>query len=190
MQVETKILAFDDFSGLFAQADAMVSPARLHGVLVGLICVGQKLDGKFWLDATLRMVEARAVLPSKQRDLIIHLYDVTCRQLCDLDSELQLLLPNNSQFLIDSAMALSQWCEGFLYGLGLDDGSAYDNIPEDIREGLRCISELAKLDFEKIEMAAESTEMEKMAYQGVVEYVRSAVMSFYRGMQHKTNCLH
>lgn len=175
MQFESKILVFSDFSHLLAQADSLANPAEIHGILCGLICTGQKIDGKFWFHMVLKLFETRAHISSRHRGMILELYDATCRQFSGVGSEFELLLPDVQQTLKHRAESLSQWCQGFLYGLKLADNTIIDETSEEAREALHCISEIARLDYANIEVR----EIDENAYAGVVEYVRSAAIVLY-----------
>jgi len=185
MQVQTKIPAFDDFSGMLAQADVMASPAELHGILAGMISIGHKLDGKFWFDIILKRLATPTCVSLPQRRALIDLYDKTCRQLNDFNAEFQLLLPDEQQSFSTRAEALSRWCAGFLYGLQLEE-SLSRPITNDLRNALRCIAEIAQLDFNKIEV----DDHDQPAYGAAVECVRAAVLTAYSEFSDKSNCLH
>ncbi len=176
MQIESKNFAFADFSHLLIQADSLANPAEIHGILSGLICTGQKLDGKFWFHTVLKLFEARAHIAPRHRGRVIELYDATCRQLSGLDGDFQLLLPDEEQPLARRAEALTQWCHGFLYGLKLADSGMFEVTTHDVRDALKCIAEIARLDFANIEVR----DIDSNAYFGVMEYVRSAVVVVYQ----------
>ncbi len=166
---------FDDFSYMLAKSSSSANPAEIHGVLAGLICLGHKPEGKSWFDAVLKILEMQICPAPDQRDEMLGLYDLTSRQLDGFTGDFQLLLPNEKYTFAERALALSQWCRGFVYGLGARNG-VIDNIStETSREALRSIIEIADLDFAKIEVS----EADKAAYLGVVEFVRAAVMTLY-----------
>jgi uncharacterized protein len=192
MQIQTKIPAFADFSNNLMEADAMTNPAEIHGILAGLICVGQRMDGKFWFDAILRLLEARAGLSLVNRNTVIDLYNATCQQLSIFVDDFYLLLPSDDQALVDRARALSRWCDGFLYGLGLSSGGnlIVDSLSGEVKQALRCMVEVAKLDFEKIEVTDYSTETDKFTYHNMVEYVRASVLLMYGEFAKKPRYLH
>ena len=48
MQIQAKSPAFDDFYHLLTQAEVVTSPAEIHGMLCGFVCVGPKLNGGFY----------------------------------------------------------------------------------------------------------------------------------------------
>lgn len=176
MQVVPKILDFENFSYVLAEADSLASPAEIHGILCGIICSGQKMDGNFWFHTVLKLFESRAFLAARHRGMVIDLYDSTCRQLSGLDPEFQLLLPDGSNSLSRRAEALSFWCQGFLYGLQLADNSVHKAASDETYNALTCISEIAQLDYKNIEVR----EIDNKAYFGVVEFVTEAVTTLYK----------
>jgi len=182
MQIQAKIPAFDDFSYVLAQADTPTSPSELHGVLSGLICVEHWLNGGSWLDIILKRIGSHTRLDSKHQEMVLGLYDIICRQLGGLEDEFQLLLPNENQPIAERAKALSNWCQGFLYGLALGGDPIDEESPDMVHEALRCISEIAQLDFDQIEV----TEMDGIAYEGVIEFITNSVPIIYSSL---TGCL-
>lgn len=175
MQIQSKIPAFDDFSHVLAQADAFTSPSEIHGVLCGFVCTGRRINGEYWLDSLLKQLEAQVAPAAQRQKMVISLYDAAWRQLVSMDPQFNLLLPGEQRSLGERAEALSNWCQGFLYGLGVTGHLVEDLASEEAHEALRCMTELAKLDFNDIEV----NEMDQIAYTGVVEYIRSAVMVLY-----------
>lgn len=176
MQVEPKVPAFADFLSILNQADSITNPAEIHGVLCGLICTGQKLNGNFWLHSALKLFESRAHISGRYRDIVLDLYDSTCRQLSGVDTEFHLLLPmTDEKTLSTCAEALSIWCQGFLYGLQFNSATFDEELSDEVTEALRCITELAKLDFSHIEVS----EIDKVAYLGVADFVKSSAVLIY-----------
>lgn len=185
MQVTPKLLDFENFSYLLSEADSLASPAEIHGILCGIICSGPKMDGNFWFHTILKLFESRAYLAPRHRNMVIDLYDNTCRQLIGLETEFQLLLPNESNSLNRRAQALSFWCQGFLYGLQLADSSIGKGTSDETFHALSCISEIAQLDFSSIEVK----EVDNKTYSNVVEFVTDAVTSVYKELSGKTEKL-
>lgn len=174
MQVQSKMLAFADFSHILAQADVPTNPSEVHGILCGLVCIGHKLDGKFWFDAVLNTLGGKSLVYN--RELIIELYDTTCRQLSGLEYDFQLLLPEEDDSFSGRAVALSRWCKGFSYGLEMiSDASFPERLSEEVQDAIRCIAEVGKLDFGDIEVS----DSDKSAYQSVVDFVRTSVIMMY-----------
>ncbi len=174
MQIQPKTPASTESSPILLESSAVLNPAEIHGILCGLICIEQELDGKFWFNTVLKLLEARDQV-AMQRTLIIGLYDTAYRQLNSVTDECQLIIPKEGTTFTDRAVALSRWCKGFLYGLGLANKQPARHFSEEMQEALRCIDEIAKLDFDQIDVS----ESDQQAYQVVVEFVRTAVVTIY-----------
>lgn len=174
MQTHSKTPAFDDFYHLLTQAEVVTSPAEIHGMLCGFVCVGPKLNGGFLIDILLKRLGNRPPFMLGSQDAIVSLYDAACRQLSGLQT-FQLLLPNAQHQLEERAEALSLWCQGFLYGLGLGGSTIEDETPDVIHEALYCIAEIAKLNMNHLEIM----ELNKLAYDEAIEFITHAIPLIY-----------
>jgi uncharacterized protein YgfB (UPF0149 family) len=179
MQIQAKSPAFDDFYHLLTQAEVVTSPAEIHGMLCGFVCVGPKLNGGFLIDILLKRLGTRPRFMLGSQGAVVGLYDVACRQLSGLQS-FQLLLPDERHELEERAEALSRWCEGFLYGLGLGGSSIEEETPDVIHEALYCIAEIAKLEISHLEV----TELDKLAYDEAIEFITHAIPLIYEELTH------
>lgn len=187
MQIQSKIPAFEEVSHILIQVHTQTTPSELHGVLSGLVCIGSRLNGKFWLDSLLQRFKSFGDFAKENQGLILSLYDGICRQLNGMEDEyFEIMLPNENSSLTKRAEALSQWCQGFLYGLNVVDNLIDTTTPDDVHEALRCISELAKLDFTDIQVG----EMDATAYFNVLEYVESSVEMIYLEFNQQAYSLH
>lgn len=170
MQIEPKIL---DFSLTLQQTESLANPSEIQGMLCGLICAGQKLNGKFWFDSVLKRL--KEVTP-KSKAIVIEFYDLVCRQLGGVEPiGFELLLPDENQPLPVRAQALSQWCKGFLYALYLS-GKDESNTPEETQTMLQYLGGLAQLDFQSLE----ATEIDQEAYIISAEFVRDIIIKYYQ----------
>lgn len=181
MQIQTKIPVFDDFFYILTENDSPTDPAEIHGMLCGLICMGRRANGQFWLDSVLKLLNSQAPIIARYQGMLINLYDVSCRQLIGMDSDFQLLLPSENSSLIGQAEALSNWCKGFLAGLHMTGGVLEESISRESIEGLQTMEEIANLDFVKIEI----NEHDKFAYVHVVDFVRATVIRLHRELANK-----
>lgn len=174
MQVQAKVPVFDDFTYLLQQTEASVSPAEIHGILCGLICVEQEYNGKLWFNSMLQLLQSRGEY-ALSREIIVVLYDVIGRQLSYDHATFQLAIPNEPVSFMERAIALTSWCRGFICGLGLTDKNSLRNISKETQESLRCISEIARLSFDEIH----ASDNDKAAYELVIDFVRNTVLKFY-----------
>jgi uncharacterized protein len=179
MQIQAKSPAFYDFYHLLNQSEVMTSPAEIHGMLCGFVCVGPKLSGGFWIDILLKRLGVNPKLNLEPQGAIVGLYDAACRQLGGLQS-FKLLLPDGRHELEERAKALSLWCESFLYGLGLGGSSFDEELSDTAYEALNCIAEVAKLDINQLEI----TELDSLAYEEAVEFITRTIPLIYEELTH------
>ncbi|MGH8322977.1 MAG: UPF0149 family protein, partial [Steroidobacteraceae bacterium] len=87
------------------------------------------------------------------------------------EMEFDLLLPEDAASLDTRTVALAQWCQGFLYGLG---GSAIQDasgLPGEVGEIVRDLSEITRAGGD----GGQSVEANESAYVELVEFVRVGV---------------
>ena len=87
------------------------------------------------------------------------------------EMEFQLLLPDDDAVLMERALALSQWCQGFLYGFGTGGAVPREQLSAEVEEVLRDLTHISQA---AVETGAEAEE-EEQAYAEIVEYVRAGV---------------
>lgn len=155
--IEETVLANDMFMGA----------AETHGVLAGMLCVNSRVNYEQWLSALFEQPEKWQSLPGKDRALLAALFEETRRVLDEENFEFDLLLPDDEADLSERACALSNWCKGYLYGLGC--GERRISWSEECNEILRDMQEISRLDTQV------EGEEEEQAYAELIEYVRIGV---------------
>lgn len=145
-------------------ANPSLSAAEIHGIAAGMLCADAGTPCSAWLTESF----ADKVFPDSDRVLLERLFAETGRLLASEDFEFDLLLPDDEDDLEQRVAALRNWCQGFLYGVGI----AGRNIVKDreIQEIMTDISTLSRLD----ENA--KGEEDEQAYTEIIEYLRAAVM--------------
>lgn len=81
------------------------------------------------------------------------------------------LLPEDEASLDTRAVALAQWCQGFLYGLGGSAIQDTNGLPGDVGEIVRDLSEITHVGVDN----RQSVESNENAYAELVEFVRVGV---------------
>lgn len=153
--------------------DSAASAAEAHGVLSGLLCLNGQTDCDQWLEAVFG--EARIHLASAEHALLFALCETTRHQLDDFDFSFELLLPDDTFSLEERANALSEWCQGFLYGLGYRSDSA--EWPGESSEVLHDLLEISRLNPDS------GGESDEVAYAEITEYVRVGVQLIWTELQ-------
>ncbi len=168
--------SYFDFSIAYNETESAASISEIHGMVAGVGVLGERLNGINWFDAVGGAVSDESnTLSEMQHDLILSLYQINASQLQGSGFDFQLLLPDDEEPLAHRAMELTNWCYGFLFGLGLGGESVMDALSEEAEEALHHISEIGQMDHESIE----STEDDEQAFFDVCEYVRmGAIMIF------------
>lgn len=158
------------FAALLSSAGHSVSPAELHGLLLGRSCAGAGFEAEPWL------LDAADLLGGEPQDnvrqALIGLQEMVKGELCSEDIAVVLLLPDDETPLAQRAIALGQWCQGFLGGFGLTarDGA----LSAEAMEVLQDLSAIAQ-----VQSALEESEDGENDYMEVMEYLRVAPLLLF-----------
>lgn len=163
-----------DFEHTLAIAQGNLEPPELaecHGVVCGLLC--RLPDAS--LDAYLGLLDMLELLDSPGTGLrmsLEELLNASREQLVDLDMGLTLWLPNDDESLEERTMALSQWCSGFLAGIGSSGDDALEALSDDGKEALRDLQQISLADVTD----TQESEEDENAYAEIIEYIRVAIL--------------
>jgi len=143
--------------------------AECHGVICGLICrhAAETPNDCFVHLASLQLVVDTG--PPMQ-ELIVDLYENTCRQLDDEELGFTLWLPGDDEPLEERTIALAQWCSGFLAGLA--SGGQFDTLSDEASEALEDLQEIDRAELTAPGGTDEESEDDESALFEISEYVR------------------
>ncbi|MFW9605252.1 MAG: UPF0149 family protein [Pseudomonas sp.] len=158
--------AYSAFAALLTGCGQSISPAELHGVLVGRTCAGAGFEVESWLAAASELMDSAP--DERLRQALQGLQGMLRSELESGDLSLMLVLPDDETPLRARAEALGLWCQGFLAGFGL---TARNNVSlsEEASEVLHDLAAIAR-----IEEALEDSDDAENDYMEVSEYVRVA----------------
>lgn len=170
---------FIDLRETLARAGTLCSAAECHGTVCGALCAGADgSDG--WVAHLLDEATGDAAGLTACRRELLKLRDTTRTLLQAGTLEFTPLLPDDDDGLAERTAALSEWCQGFLYGLGLaGEKLRVDMLADEAGEVLRDMGQIAQAGFEG---DADSDE-DEAAYTEIVEYVRVGVQLLYEELQ-------
>ncbi|MDM8348701.1 YecA family protein [Pseudomonas sp. sp1636] len=158
------------FAALLASSGHPVSPAELHGLLLGRSCAGAGFAIDAWL------VDAAELLGAAPQDnvrqALIGLQEMVKGELCGDEVTVVLLLPSDDAPLGERAAAIGQWCQGFLGGFGLTAGDSA--LSAEAMEVLQDLSAIAQ-----VQNALEESEDGENDYMEVMEYLRVAPLLLF-----------
>ena len=159
---------YDWLSDLISELNLSVSAAHVHGSLVGYLCAGGEMHTRATLDEALSEEHDGMLAPSApvahwiaivldEHDLELPdgtereldgFAQATIKLLAQAEMRMQLLLPDDLRDLAERADALTQWCSGFLGGLGLGGFNQEKKLSKEAREGLRDLERIARTEIE------------------------------------------
>jgi len=155
-----------------------ITPSEAQGALCGMLCLSSQLNVNAWMDFILD--QSQSNIQASYRSSLDADLDET-QEITELgfnpeSGGMTLLLPPDDAPLQERLEALSTWCEGFLYGIGISGLSDSKNLPESAEEFMTDIREIGRLDTESEDEDAEHYYME------LVEYIRVGVLVFREEM--------
>jgi hypothetical protein len=170
---------FQDLDETLRRAGAACDAAESHGMLCGALCAG--LDSnQAWIDHILDDASGSAEAQQACRRNLTALRDSTHALLAGASLEFTPVLPDDQTGLADRTDALGEWCQGFLFGLGLAGARLKPvEMSEETNEVLKDLGQIAQAGFE----GDEDSDEDETAYTEVVEYVRVGVQLLYEELQ-------
>ena len=158
-------ITYIDVADCLAEAGTGLDAAEVHGIATGLLSSGSEASAFFF----------EAVAASGQTDacrrLLSDLVEQTDAELGGASFGFPPLLPPDDAPLATRTAALRDWCEGFLYGIGLARRPAGE-LPSAVTEALSDIAELTRMDVQGVGRS----EAEEQALTELVEFLRVAAM--------------
>ncbi|MGR8940668.1 MAG: UPF0149 family protein [Gammaproteobacteria bacterium] len=158
-------MTYQTIDTIFLSSELVSSAAEAHGLATGMFCLNNQAQGGVWLK---QLFDDDTALNAQQTRILLHLFEKTKESLTKDDYNFEPLLPEDETPLSTRIKALSDWCQGFLFGVG----GLYQAGEQSAQahEILRDIAEFTKLDSD-----AEGEENE-VAFMEVTEYLRTAVL--------------
>ena len=172
---------YDDTQKLLSDIDANVSCAEAHGILCGALSLNPKSNDCEWLgieeqahknvyEQLISKEETAESFDSTQEyalSQLSKLHRQTREQLADNNYEFTPILPTDNQPIRIRTHALSEWCQGFLFGLSVSGLKSLDSLSEACQEVIGDFSAIAQMSEQ-----TEEGEDEEAAYMELVEYLR------------------
>jgi len=164
------MLDFDSIQNSLQKLGATADAAESHGTLCGLLLDNSGMA--IWLKHTLEALPDKGdVLGVEALQVLNQLFEQSREQLNIDDCSLQLLLPDDSDNLALRLLGLANWCQGFLYSIGVIGKDRIESLDQESQECLCDLLEISKLDHQQ----AASEEAEQQ-YAALVEHVRMSVL--------------
>jgi len=152
---------------LLSESRALTEPAEAHGTLAGALCASGGYRLEDWLAEILP--EGR---PAGAADALLRgIYDETRAALTGTQMQFELLMPDDAEPIERRTEALTQWCNGFVYGLGSSGATDPERLPGDAGEIVRDLAQIMRAGVDD----SEGVEANESALAELVEFVRVGV---------------
>ncbi|HGY9596985.1 TPA: YecA family protein [Vibrio campbellii] len=153
-----------------------VTPAELHGLLVGMLSGGLAINDQTWQPILFDYTNEGMGWPSSALGLAQSVFQVTVNELTGTSMELSLLLPDEAgeEGLFALADGLSDFVNHFISGMGLA-GIAIDKASDDAKEALTDLEEIAKLGIDEDDDLGEQA----LLLEQVIEHVKACVLTIH-----------
>ena len=165
---------YEEIQQKLASANASIEAAEVHGVICGVIASDKALP-ETWFEEVFDQAEPGDLLIEEAKTRLHALYKDTIEQIEGAGMGMQLLLPAEETSLPTRAQAVTEWCQGFLYGIGLSGEQASQNLSSEAREAIEDISALTRMDIAALG-DVENLEEEEDALMEITEFLWVAAM--------------
>jgi len=150
------------------RANVMMDAAECHGSLCGLLAAGKRTMKDQWVSEVLEGTDPANANVRECRQLLAEMWDEVAGALRGDGFSFEPLLPTDDTSLADRVESLTQWCDGFMYGLARAEIKAFDELPADVAEILRDFADIGRGNLE----LGDDAEEDEAAYMELTEYLR------------------
>ncbi|WP_045371791.1 YecA/YgfB family protein [Vibrio campbellii] len=173
---EITLPEYQSIAAELKSASLAVTPAELHGLLVGMLSGGLAINDQTWQPILFDYTNEGMGWPSSALGLAQSVFQVTVNELTGTSMELSLLLPDEvgEEGLFALADGLSDFVNHFISGMGLA-GIAIDKASDDAKEALTDLEEIAKLGIDEDDDLGEQA----LLLEQVIEHVKACVLTIH-----------
>ncbi|EGR3355240.1 YecA family protein [Vibrio parahaemolyticus] len=173
---EITLPEYQSIAAELQSASLAVTPAELHGLLVGMLSGGLAINDQTWQPILFDYINDGMGWPTTALAFAQTVFKVTANELTGSSMELSLLLPDESgeEGLFALADSLSDFVNHFISGLGLA-GIALNNASDDAKEALADLEEIAKLGIDEDDDFGEQAQL----LEQVIEHVKACVLTIH-----------
>jgi len=174
---DTGLFDFDDVADQLLEQGIALSPAEVHGCLVGLLAAGHDPEPGAGLNALNEALELD--LHGELADEVMQLYAQCNEALVEDVFDFSPLLADESHELAVRTESLADWCRGFLTGFArtiATAGTGGETLPGDSTEILRDFAAMAQASTDEHD---EDDDEAENSYFALVEYLRVAAVNVF-----------
>ncbi|WP_261815987.1 YecA/YgfB family protein [Vibrio gallicus] len=170
---QTKLPQYQPSAEQLSASDLSVTPAEMHGLLMGMLSGGLQLDSDGWQPLLFDYTNDGQGWPMASLAIAELALKVSREELSKQGFELSLLLPESDDLIAQGA-ALSEWVSHFISGLGLV-GAKVDKSNPQVKEVLEDLLEISKLEIDP----EDDLQEQAMLLEQVIEHVKVCVLTIH-----------
>ncbi len=161
-----------------ASADIENSGAEVHGILCGLICAGREDAQARWFAELFTEEQAGDLLVRECAESLRVLHDEALAAVKGPGLGFTPFLPDDGKPLKLRAQAVADWCQGFLYGIGVAGLSTGQPFSSETQEALNSLGEISRMDLDMLN----GGEADEEALMELTEFIWVAAMLVHSEM--------
>ncbi|MES2662932.1 MAG: UPF0149 family protein [Pseudomonadota bacterium] len=167
-------LDYDEIAATLQCARIPMNAAEFHGYVVGQYCSGSSTGSDQWLQLFVQSTAPGQVIEVEDLNFLRKTRESIWQDMIGSEFAFQLVIPSDDEGIAERALALRDWCRGFLSGFG--EGGAQPKLKSqpDLREALSDIEQMTRVDVVPIQ----TEENEKYIVE-LIEYLRIAVLNIF-----------
>lgn len=160
---------YDALAAMLSAANTPFSAAYVHGMMSGLLCTDLRSSESLWkvvLDGLPAVVPMAA-----ENELLNKLFTMTAKHLQEAPGAMQMVLPEDEAALSVRLKALSEWCDGYLEGIALENAGLKLDVVQEV------LADLAKI--KEVVTKTKSSKENEASYVEIVEFIKVAILLVY-----------
>ncbi len=173
---ETTLPDYLTLASQLQSSSLTVTPAELHGLLVGMLSGGLSITDNSWQPLLFDYTNDGMRWPDKALKSAESLFSSTVKELTGAGINLSVLLPNDEADadLLEMADAVSEWVNHFISGLGLAN-VLLAQTSADVKEALSDLEEISKLGID----TDDDQEEQMHLLEQVMEHAKVCVLTIH-----------
>lgn len=167
--ISKESIDYESLEEALVESEAEITASELQGSISGILAACHQADIAWQMILTDLLGSDDKKLINQLEPLVKALFEWTDEQMSQHDSLAPMILPDDAYPAIDQLEATVHWCEGFLFGFGLQTGDLVIESAE-VKESLVDIADISQLELE-----ADDDETTQEALFTLIEHIKVAV---------------
>jgi len=165
---------YDSVNRQLISAGTGVWASESHGFLCGIFCASNTVASTIWQEYLLVGVEDTSNF-DQSFTVLNQLAECTSEEILSEEIIFMPLLPDDQASITERSNSISEWCAGFISGLGIGRGEKKLELDHDGDEFLQDVISISRM-----KSSADEGDDSEAAYFEVVEYIRVGVIFIYQ----------